>query len=463
MLILDTEQLNFWMPPSTLDVYRALRRQNSALPAMNTDGMRPWMVERWVSDGCVSLLTEYVQGDHRIWARMILDAVKRDVVSYEWGNSADFDAPENPVWTKAVAHGAPAYNSGDFSVPSPDGKHTVIVRAANNVSDAETWNALYEGITVPYPDPSYADRITLPLTDKMLEEELWHDIAVLWSPDGRYVVFQSGDADALAMVYDLANGDRKPLNIYFEKDGTTKVRVIAFSVFDEVLYELESTAPTGEVSLEQRIKQMNYKYWYPTLYESVPGGFASEKPVLPANVPTVKDGFRNFIAVSKTHVTGLDGLFRIGEQYKYLRMGAIFSPYRQYVSDAHVDSELLFDRYKVVRSDGGLWVLDENENTVYAGIGTVAECGSFALTYRNSGEPMRMWRVSGGLFRSVLEGVTKTAVQEDGSVYVTHLVMIHREPVTHLAHITEDGTVHRLGRYDGDLSEFGQTLFVDKG
>lgn len=462
-LVLDTEELDFWMPPSTLNNYDSMRTQDKTLPARDVNGMRPWKAERWISDTRVSLITEYINGEQRIWSRMVFDAAKCKVVSREWGDSADIDNPDNPIWTRAAAQGAPAYNTDDFSVSSPDGTYSVVVRAADKMSDADTWNALYESVAAPYQMSDYITEIELPLISADLQRwNLWHDISTVWSPDGRYFAYQSEDNDALAWVYDMKTGGAQYLN--YELEGASKARIIAFSVFDEVLYEVIRTATTGEQTRELQIRQMSSQRRHINLYVSPVNGFEDAEAAPPAalTTPTVKDGFTGFLAVSKTHVTGLDGLFRIGEQYKYLRMGAVFSPYRQYVSDASVDPELLFDRYKVVRSDGGLWVLDEHENTVYAGIGTVAECGSFALTCRDNGEPMRMWRVSGGMFRSVLEGVTKTAVQEDGSVYVTHLVMIHREAVTHLAHITADGVVHRLGLYDGDLSEFQQTSIASE-
>lgn len=467
--ILDVEERDYWIPSSATDNYNALKAVYPSLyPAENYESTSPLYAEKWISGNRVSLVTEYVFGSERIWGRFIFDAEKNYFVSRTWGNAYDIDDPKNPIWTKAEGIAAPAYNNGDFSVTSPDGTYTVTVNAADHMSDGETWGALYESVSLPYPGGGMTDVMLYHVHGGDYTTMPWSDITLKFSPDSRYVVMESSDISAGCLVYDIQTGYLR--NLYRSTDaqipqdvlGTdARVYVEAFSVFGRLMYITEYTAPDGETYLVRNVDPMDRgQQYYGRPY--LIGDDDRQPDTAPVQNPTTKDGFTGFLAVSKTHVTGLDGLFRIGEQYKYLRMGAVFSPYRQYVSNASVDPELLFDRYLVVRSDGGLWVLDEHENTVYAGIGTVAECGSFALTYRNSGEPMRMWRVSGGMFRSVLEGVTKTAVQEDGSVYVTHLVMIHREAVTHLAHITADGVVHRLGLYDGDLSEFQQTSIASE-
>ncbi len=453
-LVIDTEELDFWMPISTLTNYDNMRRQDKTLPARDVEGMRPWKVERWISDDRVSLITEYINGEARIWSRVIFDAVKCDVVLRQWGNSADLDNPNNPIWTRATAHGVPAYNTGDFSVPSPDGAYSVVVRAADKMSDADTWNTLYESITVPYLPSSFLKEVDLPLHNAKTSRTLWHDISVVWSPDGRYFVYQSEDNDSLAWVYCMESGGAKFLN--YELEGASKVRIIAFSVFDEVLYEIIRTAPTGEQTRELRIEQMSSLRRHRNLYVSPVNGFAEAEAALPAalTTPTVKDGFEGFIAVSKTHETGLDGLFRIGEQYKYIHMGAGVIPYSEYVSDAAADADLLFDRYRVVRSDEGVWVLDENENVVYAGVGAVFEFGQLALTYADAEGENSLWRVGGDSFRLILDRITEMAAQEDGSVYVIHTVGKGPYETGMLSHVDADGTVTTIGEYDGDLSEF---------
>ena len=57
-------------------------------------------------------------------------------------------------------------------------------------------------------------------------------------------------------------------------------------------------------------------------------------------------------------------------------------------------------------------------------------------------------------FHLLVKHVLDTAPQSDGSVYVSHTVGRGAFAETYLSHIAADGTIMRIGAYDGDLSEF---------
>ncbi len=460
--ILDVEERDYWIPASATDNYNALKAKYPSLyQAENYESTSPLYAEKWLSDNRVSFVTEYVFGSERIWGRFIFDAEKNYFVSRAWGNAYDIDDPKNPIWTKAEGIGAPAYNNGDFSVTSPDGSYTVTVNAVDNLSDEETWGAVYESVRLPYPGGGMTDVMLYCVHGTEYVTMPWNDITLKFSPDSRYVVMESSAPDAGCMIYDVQTGRVHDLyrstdaQIPNEVQGTdARVYVEAFSVFGRAMYITEYTASDGETYLVRNVDPLNRGQQYygrPYLI-----GEDDRKPDdAPAQNPTTKDGFKGFIAVSKTHETGLDGLFRIGEQYKYIHMEAGKIPYNEYVSDAHyTEKKALFDRYTVVYSAAGCWVLDENEKTVYAGTGGVTKCGNFALAYNveNGFESRR--RLFDEDFHLVMDYILGTAVQPDGSVYVSHTVGRGDSAYTCLSHIAADGTVTRVGAYDGDLSEF---------
>lgn len=459
--ILDVEERDYWIPASATDNYNAMKAKDPSLyQADNRESVSPMYAEKWLSGNRVSFVTEYVFGSERLWGRFIFDAEKNYFVSRALGDAYDIDDPKNPIWTKAEGIGAPAYNNGDFSVTSPDGSYIVTVNAADNLSDGETWGAMYESVLLPYPGGGMTEVMLYRVHGGDHVTKAWNDITLKFSPDSRYVVMESSAPDAECLVYDVQTGNLR--NLYRRTDaqipqdvlGTdARVWVEAFSVFGRVMYVTEYTAPDGEVYQVRNVDPLDRGQQYygrPYLI-----GEDDRKPDdASAQNPTTKDGFEGFIAVSKTHKTGLDGLFRIGEQYKYIHMEAGVIPYSEYVSDAAADADLLFDRYRVVRSDEGVWVLDENENVVYAGVGAVFEFGQLALTYADAEGENSLWRVGGDSFRLILDRITEMAAQEDGSVYVIHTVGKGPFETGMLSHVDADGTVTTIGEYDGDLSEF---------
>lgn len=460
--ILDVEERDYWIPASATDNYNAIKAKDSSLyQAENYESVSPLYAEKWLSGNRVALVTEYVFGSERIWGRFIFDAEKNYFVSRAWGNAYDIDDPKNPIWTKVEGIGAPAYNNGDFSVTSPDGSYTVTVNAVDNLSDGETWGAMYESVRLPYPDGGMTEVMLYRVHGGDYVTKAWNDISLKFSPDSRYVVMESSDPDAECLVYDVQTGSLH--NLYRSTDAqipedvlatNARVYVEAFSVFGRAMYITEYTAPDGTIYRVRNVDPLNRGQQYFGRPYLIGDGDRQPDDTFPQN-PTTKDGFSGFIAVSKTHETGLDGLFRIGEQYKYIHMEAGKIPYSEYVSDArYTEKKALFDRYTVVYSAAGCWVLDENEKTVYAGTGGVTKCGNFALAYNveNGFESRR--RLFDRDFNLVMDYILGTAVQPDGSVYVSHSVGRGAFAETCLSHIAADGTVTRVGAYDGDLSEF---------
>lgn len=460
--ILDVEERDYWIPSSATDNYNAMKAKDSSLyQAENYESTSPLYAEKWLSGNRVALVTEYVFGSERIWGRFVFDAEQNYFVSRAWGNAYDIDDPKNPIWTKVEGIGAPAYNNGDFSVTSPDGSYTVTVNAVDNLSDGETWGAMYESVRLPYPGGGMTEVMLYRVHGTDYVTKAWNDISLKFSPDSRYVVMESSDPDAECLVYDVQTGNLR--NLYRSTDaqipedvlGTdARVYVEAFSVFGRAMYITEYTAPDGTIYRVRNVDPLNRGQQYFGRPYLIGDGDRQPDDTFPQN-PTTKDGFSGFIAVSKTHETGLDGLFRIGEQYKYIHMEAGKIPYSEYVSDAHyTEKKALFDRYTVVYSAAGCWVLDENEKTVYAGTGGVTKCGNFALAYNveNGFESRR--RLFDRDFNLVMDSILGTAVQPDGSVYVSHTVGRGAFAYTCLSHIAADGTVTRVGAYDGDLSEF---------
>ena len=460
--ILDVEERDYWIPSSATDNYNAMKAKDPSLyQADNRESISPLYAEKWLSGNRVALVTEYVFGSERIWGRFIFDAEKNYFVSRAWGNAYDIDDPKNPIWTKVEGIGAPAYNNGDFSVTSPDGSYTVTVNAVDNLSDGETWGAMYESVRLPYPDGGMTEVMLYRVHGGDYVTKAWNDISLKFSPDSRYVVMESSDPDAECLVYDVQTGSLH--NLYRSTSAqipedvlatNARVYVEAFSVFGRAMYITEYTAPDGTIYRVRNVDPLNRGQQYFGRPYLIGDGDRQPDDTFPQN-PTTKDGFSGFIAVSKTHETGLDGLFRIGEQYKYIHMEAGKIPYSEYVSDArYTEKKALFDRYTVVYSAAGCWVLDENEKTVYAGTGGVTKCGNFALAYNveNGFESRR--RLFDRDFNLVMDYILGTAVQPDGSVYVSHTVGRGAFAETCLSHIAADGTVTRVGAYDGDLSEF---------
>jgi len=460
--ILDVEERDYWIPASATDNYNAIKAKDSSLyQAENYESVSPLYAEKWLSGNRVALVTEYVFGSERIWGRFIFDAEKNYFVSRAWGNAYDIDDPKNPIWTKVEGIGAPAYNNGDFSVTSPDGSYTVTVNAVDNLSDGETWGAMYESVRLPYPDGGMTEVMLYRVHGGDYVTKAWNDISLKFSPDSRYVVMESSDPDAECLVYDVQTGSLR--NLYRSTDAqipedvlatNARVYVEAFSVFGRAMYITEYTAPDGTIYRVRNVDPLNRGQQYFGRPYLIGDGDRQPDDTFLQN-PTTKDGFSGFIAVSKTHETGLDGLFRIGEQYKYIHMEAGKIPYSEYVSDAHyTEKKALFDRYTVVYSAAGCWVLDENEKTVYAGTGGVTKCGNFALAYNveNGFESRR--RLFDRDFNLVMDYILGTVVQPDGSVYVSHTVGRGAFTETCLSHIAADGTVTRVSAYDGDLSEF---------
>ncbi len=459
--ILDVQECDYWIPPASADLYRDLRKTNPSLPEKTEkETNTPLLAAEWVSDSCLRLVTEYVFEDQRIWGQYIFDAAKNNVVSRDCGDALDFDDPKNPIWTRAEAIGVPAYCNTDFSVISPDRSYAVQVNAVPNVSDETTWGALYDSVTF-WSDARGMQ--TFSFDDGGVPMDVGYpDVIVKWTQDSRFAVVETASGELPLIILDMAAGTvgvlypfaygRFPDEVL---DAPSVMHLEAFSVFGEYSVITEKTAPDGQIGWTRVINTFDINRQQQSWVETSLDSTRVPDYALPAVSTTTKDGFTGFLAVSKTHETGLDGLFRIGDQYKYIHMEAGVIPYKEYVSDAYyAEKKALYDRYTVVYSAAGCWVLDENEKTVYAGTGGVTKCGNFALAYNveNGFESRR--RLFDRDFNLVMDYILGTAVQPDGSVYVSHTVGRGAFAETCLSHIAADGTVTRIGAYDGDLSEF---------
>lgn len=462
--ILDVKECDYWIPPVSSDLYRELCRTNPSLPEKTeAETGTPLLAAEWISDSCLRLVTEYVFEDQRIWGQYIFDAAKNNVVSRDWGDALDLDDPNNPIWMKAEAVGVECCNMS-FSVLSPDLSRTVQVNVVPNVSDETTWGGLYDSVTF-WSDARGTQRFSFADIHYGSAPEAFRypDVVVKWTPDSRFAVVETASGTLEPIILDMVTGEIGVLHPFAYGqfpdavlNAPSVMHMEAFSVFGEYSVITEKTAPDGQVGWTRVINtfdrtRQQQSSWVETSIE----GTHEPNYDIPDVTSTVKDSFSSFIAVSKTHETGLDGLFRIGEQYKYIHMEAGKIPYNEYVSDAHyTEKNALFDRYTVVYSAGGCWVLDENEKTVYAGTGGVTTCGNFALTYNVENGVESRRRLFDKDFHLVMDYIHGTAVQPDGSVYVSHTAGRGAFAEICLSHIAADGTVTRVGAYDGDLSEF---------
>jgi len=78
----DTQ--DFWMPPSTVDVYTEHWRSDRTLPEVSDVEFRIWGVESWTEEGCAVLATQYDVGTRQISARITVDVRNRCVTDRVW-------------------------------------------------------------------------------------------------------------------------------------------------------------------------------------------------------------------------------------------------------------------------------------------------------------------------------------------------------------------------------------------
>ncbi|MBQ7982797.1 MAG: hypothetical protein IJ302_04460 [Clostridia bacterium] len=468
---LDAEEGDLWVPSSSLDLYEYwIWPQDPSLPHPDKVRNSPLMLEKWMSRGRASLITELDLGDgQRLWGRYIFDAVNETITSRSWGDALDLDSAANPIWSRALGEGAPAYNSGDFTVASPDGMSFVTLHAAEHKTDPETWSPLYSGFTVKrltemntYELLYTVDFASYPY-DRTRMLENYSDVCVKWAPDSSYAIVESADPGAKVFVCDMITGEyrlMRNLDALYEtlmgKDApesfpdSAHLFVEGFSVSGEALW----AADFGDEWVRWIDDPGTYGSAGTT--EIVDSGTAEDRSWVytPDTAPTVRDGFTGFTAVSKTHHSGLDGLFSVGDGYKYVHMMPSADAYSEYVVDAKTERDGLFGKYDIVWSEEGCWVLDDEENTVYAGTGVIESCGAFALacnTETHNGAYNRI-RLYDSEFALLLDYVNEkgVAVQDDGAVYAAYT----RDGTTYLAYVSADGKVTELGIYSGNLSEY---------
>ena len=253
VLVIDVGRAEFRMPQSTMDIYNSMRYADSSFPYPPKKSeilYDVWRFEAWDDDGGATLLTQYGTPVGYFWVRVRMTAGPSH--SFEvvgWGDAADLDDPENPIWKRTVNVGAPAYNAGSFTVVSPDGTCSVTVNAAEGVRDAETWNPLYRSVTIRRTD---GVRYGLMLLGKDNGHMLWRDITVRWSADSRFAVLESRDTDAVCFIVEMREGGIRYLERFSYENfpGTvsgeaTAIGVEGFSAFGQVMYVVESEGPDG--------------------------------------------------------------------------------------------------------------------------------------------------------------------------------------------------------------------------
>lgn len=472
VLFADPENAGVFHSASTQSDYEWIRETSTSdLPPVDEITLSAALIEGWRSPTQLGVITEYVLGHERIWSRRVFDMEQRKLVIQERGDALNLDDPKNPIWKRAEALSSPDNNQG-YCIYTPDNRYCVTVESAYLRSDRETWNSMYESIYYSengfvrkeydldvmhaawVEDASYYDR------------PFWNHLSLKISPDSRYLIVESADTGAYPFYIDLNTQNSRILpsaeiRLDAVGHGNATVYTEAFSVFGEAvvivceedgsrsreIFDLE----TGTIGYVQTGDADDTAFSY-TPHKSI---------------KRLKDSFKGYIAISKTHTNGLDGLFRIGDDYKYLHMETVknedgTSSYREYVCNAVVFSGSLSsvpDGYREIYSREGCWVLDENDRVVYAGTGVVRSCGNFTLAInQHMVTPIDTIitgkRLFDSTFRLVLDRVLDTAAQSDGSVYVKHTVGKGGFAFENLSYIAADGTRTNLGRYTGDLGEF---------
>lgn len=471
VLLFDTKRMTSFGLVHSSELYRWIYEHDTALDLPKPDTITsttPFIVEKW-SGSTVRLLCEFDLGDgRRMWARHTQDMAQMRVLNTEWGDALDFDDPKNPIWSRAKAIGTHNYNT-PMHFQSPDYSYRIEVLNAHLRSNPQTWNFLYERIVVHSGFYVYAydlDTFHAALTEEMPYEDrpYWSSLCLKFSPDSRYMVAESMDAGVYPFYIDLETKAAAVLPPVWEnKDafaaGEMTASVEAFSAFGDAAVIL-----VGQDGSRQRV-----------IFDMASGkidesstltGDASDEALSCTAFPwpgNLRDAFSGFTAVSKTHTYGLDGLFRVGEEYWYLHMGqdsvgTDMTPARDYVSRIQAIDHF-FDRYRVLYSREGCWVLDENDRAVYAGTGNIRSCGAFVLaTNLRANNPVDAVVTGKRLFdrdfNLVMDHILDTAAQPDGSVYAKYQVGLGWFTYSCLAYVDADGTVTRIGMYDGDLSEF---------
>ncbi|MBQ7298319.1 MAG: hypothetical protein IJW77_00575 [Clostridia bacterium] len=466
--ILDVKECDYWIPPASSDLYRELCRTNTLLPEKTEKETKaPLLAAEWISDTRLRLVTEYVFEDQRIWGQYVFDAAMNNVISRDCGDALDLDDPKNPVWKRTEALLSPDNNQG-YQFDTPDNRYRITVETAYLCSNPETWNHMYESIR--YSENGFRreeyilDTMHAAWTQGALyyDRPFWNHLSLKVSSDSRYLIAESSDVGAYPFYIDLDTGKARILpsaetRLDAVGCGTVKVYTEAFSVFGDALVivcEEDGTRSREIFDLETgKIVSAQAGMADDT-------AFAYTEHKRPSSL---RDAFQGFTAVSKTHANGLDGLFRIEDDYMYLHMEHgenLYSTklYREYVQPVSV-IDTAFEGYRVLYSREGCWVLDENETTVYAGTGIVKSCGAFVLAVNQDMiNPIDSIVTDRTLFDAdfhfLVKHVLDTAPQPDGSVYVSHTVGRGAFTETCLSHIAADGTVTRVGAYDGDLSEF---------
>ena len=469
LTVLSAKNTRVWRVVDVGTDYNWIRTHDRglALPPAGNITLPVWKFEKWHGNSVFSIITEYELDGRRIWSRLTLDA-ESPQTSQEWGESLNPDDPENPIWSRAKAIGTHNYNT-PMHFQSPDYTYRIEVLNAHLRSNPQTWNFLYERILVHSGFDLYAydlDTFHAALTEEMpyRDHPYWNSLCLKFSPDSRYMIAESMDAGAYPFYIDLETKAAAVLPPVWENReafaaGEMTASVEAFSVFGDAAVIL-----VGQDGSRQRV-----------IFDMASGeidasltlsGDASDEALSCTAFPwpkNLRDAFSGFTAVSKTHTYGLDGLFCVDGAYWYLHMGqgncgTDMTPAGDYVSRIQAIDHY-FDRYRVLYSREGCWVLDENDRTVYAGTGNIRSCGAFALaTNLRAKNPVDAVVTGKRLFDSsfhlLLDRVIDTAPQQDGSVYASHTVGRGALASVHLAYVSADGTVTDLGPYDGDLSEF---------
>ena len=466
--ILDVEERDYWIPASATDNYNAMKAKDPSLyQADNRESTSPMYAEKWLSGNRVSFVTEYVFGSERLWGRFIFDAEKNYFVSRALGDAYDIDDPKNPIWKRTEAILSPDNNQG-YQFVTPDNRYCITVETADLCSNPETWNHMYESIH--YSENGFSreeyilDTMHAARTQGTLyyDRPFWNHLSLKLSPDNRYLIAESSDVGAYPFYIDLDTGKARILpsaETRLDAVGSGKVKVYteAFSVFGDamvIVCEEDGTRSREIFDLETgKIVSAQAGMAGDT-------AFAYTEHKRPSSL---RDAFQGFTAVSKTHANGLDGLFRIGDDYMYLHMEHGENQYstklyREYVQPVSV-IDTAFEGYRVLYSREGCWVLDENETTVYAGTGIVKSCGAFVLAINQDMiNPIDSIVTDRTLFDAdfhfLVKHVLDTAPQPDGSVYVSHTVGKGPFETGMLSHVDADGTVTTIGEYDGDLSEY---------
>ena len=375
-----------YRPGSTQTNYEWLRQHSTSdLPPVEEITVPAALIEGWQSPTSLSIITEYALDNERIFTRRVFDAEQMQMLSQEWGDALNLDDPKNPIFIRASAHSSPDYNR-QFSIDTPDGKYRITAETAYLCSDSETWNDMYESISYSENGVLRAefelDTMHAGRTEGTLyyDRLFWNHLSLKISPDSRYLIAESADIGAYPFYIDLQTRKAAILpsaavRLDAIDSGNVRVYTEAFSVFGDALVivcEEDGTRSrevidleTGEIELSQNAVSEHPAYSY-TEHQTA---------------ASLKDSITGFISVAQTHAKGVDGLFRLDDDYYYLHMEEgeteySAKSYREYVCPISVIDDNL-DGYRVLYTREGCFVLDENDVVVYAGTGMIQSDGNF--------------------------------------------------------------------------------------